>query len=323
MSCRPAGSLTALRPACTDRWRKDRPQLRQTYVYVRTLQSCDGGLKAPHATIAGAATSVTGPMVSCLMVTRGDIARTRLSIDQFKQQTYKSRELVIVCDHVEEDLKTLIRQSGDDVRLVMVGPGLALGELRNVSVEEARGDLVCQWDDDDLYSADRIEHGVGAMLEAGADALFLRQWFIWWPAKMVLSVSMSRIWEGSMIAFKRAVGPYPALARDEDTMMVDALLRRSSIAVLDDPLSYCYCIHGQNTWSDGHMQRLVDGSRLRFEYGAALAAFSSTFDFESHPAFSEPDRATASTHSASSRSQARRLARYLAFNQLMRRVKRT
>ena len=188
-------------------------------------------------TIVRAASSVTGPLVSCLMVTRGDMARTRLSIDQFKRQTYESRELVVVCDRIDEDLKTLIRQSGDDVRLIAVGPGLTLGELRNISVQEARGDIVCQWDDDDLYATKRIEHGVGAMLQASADALFLRQLFIWWPAQLVLSLTGSRIWEGSMIAFKRAVGSYPALARDEDTMMVDAMVRTSAIAVLDDPLS--------------------------------------------------------------------------------------
>ena len=71
------------------------------------------------------------------------------------------------------------------------------------------------------------------------------------------------------------------------------------------------------------MQRIVDGSRLRFEYGAALAAFSSNFDFEGHPAFGGTIGVIAGGESLRSGSQARQLGRYLAFNQLMRRIKRT
>ena len=160
------------------------------------------------------------------------------------------------------------------------------------------------------------------MLQAGADALFLRQWFIWCPSQMVLSLSRSRIWEGSMIAFKKAVGTYPALRREEDTRMVDAMVRKSSIALLDDPLSYCYCIHGRNTSPDDHMQVLVDTARPRFRYADGLAAFSSTFDFANHQAFGEAGRVIDLAPSFGSRGQARRLGRYLAFSQLRRRLKR-
>jgi glycosyltransferase involved in cell wall biosynthesis len=266
---------------------------------------------------------MTGPMVSCLMVTRGNPSHVRLAIEQYRQQTYAPRELVIVCESITEDLQLLVSEAGGDVRLVRAAADLTLGDLRNLSVDEAHGELVCQWDDDDLYSPDRIANGVGALLHAGADALFLRQWFIWCPSQMVLSLSRSRIWEGSMIAFKKAVCRYPALRREEDTRMVDAMVVKSSIALLDDPLSYCYCFHRQNTSPDAHLQALIDKARPRFRYAEGLAAFSSNFAFERHPAFGDAGRIIDLAPSHASRGQARRLARYLALSHVLRRLKRS
>lgn len=297
--------------------------MRQIYVYNRTFRSVSDTTRAPHSTIPSAPAIMTGPMVSCLMVTRGNPSHVQLAIEQYRQQTYAPRELVIVCGSITKDLELLVSRAGNDVRLVRAAAELTLGDLRNLSVDEAHGEIVCQWDDDDLYSSERLAHGVGALLHAGADALFLRQWFIWCPSQKVLSLSRSRIWEGSMIAFKKAVCRYPALRREEDTRMVDAMVAQSSIALLDDPLSYCYCFHGQNTSPDAHLQALIDKARPRFSYAEGLAAFASNFAFERHPAFGDAGGAIDLSPSRASRSQARRLARYLALSRVLRRLKRT
>lgn len=299
--------------------------MRQIYLYDRTFRSATDNTRTPHTTVAPAASALTGPLISCLMVTRGDPARVRLSIEQFRRQTYAPRELVIICDEMTEALDALAAEAGDNVRLVPAGPGLTLGELRNLSVAEAYGDIVCQWDDDDLYGPDRIAHGVGALLQVSADALFLRQWFMWCPAQQVLALSRSRIWEGSMIARRSALAPYPALRREEDTRMVDAMVARSSIALLDDPLSYCYCIHGRNTSPDDHMQVLVDTAKPRFAYAEGVAAFAGNFAFANHPALAtgELDRIIGSATPRGTRRQARRLKLYLTFSPLIRRLKGT
>lgn len=257
------------------------------------------------------------------MVTRGNTSHVQLSIEQYRQQNYTPRELVIVCNSVTDDLERLVGRAGSDVRLVRAAAELTLGDLRNLSVEEAQGEIVCQWDDDDLYGPERISHGVGALLHVGADAMFLRQWFIWCPSQRVLSLSRSRIWEGSMIAFKKAVCRYPALRREEDTRMVDAMVPQSSIALLDDPLSYCYCIHRQNTSPDAHLQALIDKARPKFSYAEGLAAFSANFAFERHQAFGDAGEAIDLSPSRGSRTQARRLARYLALSRVLRHWKRT
>lgn len=254
------------------------------------------------------------------MVTRGDLPRVRASIGYFRKQTYRDKELVIVCDAVTEGLQRLVEQGGGDIRLVPVGERLSLGLLRNVSVDSARGELVCQWDDDDIYGIHRLERGVGALLEARSDAVFLRQWCIWSPRRKTLTLSGTRVWEGSMVAFRGALPRYPDLARAEDTALVEAMAETRSLALLDDPLSYCYCIHGHNTYDDPHFQLMHNDASLELSYGKALAALSAFLAFEEHPALSEADRQGLISN-AGDVSQLRRLKRYIAINQFIRRLR--
>ena len=51
--------------------------------------------------------------------------------------------------------------------------GQTLGELRNASVEAARGDIVCQWDDDDRYHPRRLELQFAAMRVENSEFCFL------------------------------------------------------------------------------------------------------------------------------------------------------
>lgn len=290
----------------------------QVYIY-------DGSLKGTSSRITpdrlmGTTGTRTGPLVSCLMVTRGGIARVRASIGYFRKQTYRDKELVIVCDAVTEELKRLVADSGSDIRLIEVSERLSLGLLRNVSVEQARGEIVCQWDDDDIYGAHRIERGVGALLQAKADAVFLRQWCIWSPGQKILTLSNTRVWEGSMLAFKQALPRYPDAPRREDTALVEAMVSTRSLALLDDPLSYCYCIHGNNTYDAPHFQRMLNDASLKLRYGKALAALSSFLAFDEHYAVTEPDR-NLLAQNAGDVGQLRRIESYVAVNQWLRRLR--
>ncbi len=117
------------------------------------------------------------PLVSCLMVTRGRLFPARFAVDCFRAQGWASRELVLVCDAPGTAIEAYCRELGDErIRLVYPStPAASLGELRNLSLEAARGDWVCQWDDDDLYHPDRIALGMQALLALGADAMFLQR----------------------------------------------------------------------------------------------------------------------------------------------------
>jgi len=290
----------------------------QVYVYDRSLKGTSSRIIPDRLVATTGATS--GPMVSCLMVTRGNLARVRASIGYFRRQTYRDKELVIVCDAVTEELWRLVAEGGADIGLVEVDERLSLGLLRNLSVEQARGAIICQWDDDDIYGAHRIERGVGALLQARADAVFLRQWCIWSPRQQILTLSGTRVWEGSMLAFKQILPRYPDAARAEDTALVEAMLDQRSMALLDDPLSYCYCIHGENTYDEPHFRIMLGDASLKLRYAQALAALSAFFAFNEHPALSEPDRNVLARNTGDV-GQLRRLEAYVGVNQFLRRLR--
>jgi glycosyltransferase involved in cell wall biosynthesis len=197
------------------------------------------------------------PLISCLMVTRGDLVLAQFAIDCYRRQTWPNRELVIVGDAPHSDVPDFIATLGDStIRYVPTAPA-ALGALRNVSVEAARGALLCQWDDDDLYHRERLEFQYGQLVAARAAAHFLSRWVMWWPEQRQLALAKRRIWEGSMLARREAVGSYPAIARREDTRAVADLRQRGNrITYTDQPLAYCYIIHGANGSGPRQAERL-------------------------------------------------------------------
>lgn len=226
----------------------------------------------------------TKPLVSCLMVTRGRLFPGRFAVDSFRAQTWAERELVLVCDAPGTAIEAYCRTL-DDARIRIVTPADAetatntapgsLGELRNLSLRAARGAWICQWDDDDLYHPQRLEIGMLMLLSSRADALFLSRWLLWAPHARRVGVSGAREWEGSMLARRDAVPPYPALGRGEDTAVMHAMLGRGRVLLLDAPWLYTYVQTGANTWTAQHFAAIWAAASLveaPAGYDAALEA---------------------------------------------------
>lgn len=198
------------------------------------------------------------PLVSCLMVTRGRLFPSRFAVDCFRRQTWPERELVLVCDAPGTPVELYCRELSDP-RIRVVTPqtrAVSLGELRNLSLQAARGDWICQWDDDDLYHPQRLELGMLLLQSMMADAVFLTRWMLWSPTARKIGVSGAREWEGSMLARRAAVPAYPGLARGEDTAVMHAMLGRGRIALLDAPWLYTYVQTGANTWTAQHFETI-------------------------------------------------------------------
>jgi glycosyltransferase involved in cell wall biosynthesis len=203
-----------------------------------------------------AGSRVGGPLISCLMVTRGGLFPAQLAIHCYQRQSYVDRELVIICDQPGSPLAAHVAELGDpSIRYVETAPA-TLGELRNTSVAHARGDLLCQWDDDDLYHPQRLELQAAALETTGTEASFLARWCIWWPARRRLAISSTRIWEGSMLVKRGALPIYPALRLGEDRQIVAMMRERHRLALIDQPLAYCYIVHGRNSCGEAHFETL-------------------------------------------------------------------
>lgn len=207
-----------------------------------------------------------GPRVSCLMVTRGRSFPARFAIACFQHQTYENRELIIVVDDPVCELIPYVTGLNDDrIRLVVVSAeARTLGELRNISVASARGEYVCQWDDDDLYAPERIQTQLAALLSTQASACVLRRWTLWWPEAGRLAISGARPWEGSILALKRVMPPYPAMRRGEDKEMLNSLMLRERVTSLEAPNLYVYIRHAGNTFNEQHFFYIYNLSRQRW-----------------------------------------------------------
>ncbi len=209
------------------------------------------------------------PRVSCLMVTRGRDKQVQDAIACFLAQNYPNKELVIVTEQPGPGLRqALARSASPDIRLLEVGDnGMTLGELRNRAIDHASGELICQWDDDDLYDPDRLGVQAGILKQTGAHVCLLQRWVQWWPKHQRLALSRRRHWEGSLMALKSIMPRYPSNRKGEDTPVIEQLVRRTRVVTLDLPQLYVYIVHGQNTWDPYHFDQ---------HWAAATAKYTGT-----------------------------------------------
>ncbi len=214
------------------------------------------------------------------MVTRGTLFPARFAIAAFLAQSHAVRELVIVSDSPSPQLLCHLAGLGDPrIRLVRSDPA-PLGILRNVAVSAARGEIVAQWDDDDLYAPTRLAVQLAALMQNGDAVILLERWSMWWPDRYRLALSGRRGWEGTVLGWKDRLLLYPDKVRGEDSAMIDAMLATGvPVGLIDRPDLYCYVVHGGNSWHRQHFKRLFDAASQRFEYAAYDAAMAARPQF--------------------------------------------
>lgn len=184
-------------------------------------------------------------MVSCIMITQA--ARQQMAeraVAAYEAQSYVDRELVIV--------------SLDDVAFLkkpfyMAKAGTVLGQMRNIALAVAKGDVVCLWDDDDVHHPDRIKRQV-AVLESApqADACVLERVLLHSPTRGLAAVSEPRQWEPTLLAKKSKLRRFPPTSRNEFDF------KGLSMVQVCEPWLYTYVVHGANTNDASHFQHWFD-----------------------------------------------------------------
>jgi glycosyltransferase involved in cell wall biosynthesis len=220
------------------------------------------------------------PSVSCLMVTHGDRWTLKYAYDCYMNQSYSKRELVIIAptDRVEQVVGLISPNASDNVRVFGAGDELTLGDLRNMSVARAHGEILMQWDDDDLYDPLRISAAVSALAQLPAAAVLLSRLLIWWPDRNLAAISAKRLWEGSIAMWRQHTPVYPGLSRGEDTPAVQYLSDTHQLALMNSPLMYIYVVTGKNTYDTKHFKQLISQSECTFsgkEYHELIDLLSS------------------------------------------------
>ncbi len=218
-------------------------------------------------------------MISCVMITQP--GRTRLlskAVADFSAQTFADRELLIVhdgdtafVDEVNALLASTAATAPIRVVHVSVEPKPTLGALRNLAMDAAAGEWICQWDDDDRYHPERLAQQWNATQSQGAAFCFLvdqLHWFegtneLFWVDWQTETYPMNFV-QGSLLARRDLIPRYPALVRGEDTLLCWDIVRGAEhghykIARLRGAgWSYVYRHHGGNAWDEAHHRAIAN-----------------------------------------------------------------
>jgi glycosyltransferase involved in cell wall biosynthesis len=220
-------------------------------------------------------------MISCLTVTQeGRLEGFARVLADFQAQSAAEKELVVVHNGAaafHDGVSALVAQGPDaPVRVMRVPGNPTLGALRNIAVDEAHGEYVCQWDDDDRYHPLRLEAQLDALLSDKADFSYLSDvihlfadtreayWDDWfeqpWPINVMPATLFGR---------RNLMARYPEIPRGEDSELSDALLRqgRTFARMREHGYLYVYIYHGRNTFDLVHHAMI---SRSRRFHGARL-----------------------------------------------------
>jgi UDP:flavonoid glycosyltransferase YjiC (YdhE family)/mannosyltransferase OCH1-like enzyme len=206
------------------------------------------------------------PLISCLMITGGSRSCGRLPLTQravqlFLTQTYPAKELVIIDDSADESLEEWLNAEcgdslprGDIVYLHLPPEGRSLGSLRNAAVGRSRGTYVAQWDDDDLSHPQRLTVQMAVLKAFQVQVCTLERQQLWWPNDHRLALSNRRVWEGSFLCDVTQLPQYPNQSKGEDTPVIEQLLQKGRMVLIDLPQLYTYVFHGDNTFDKAHWE---------------------------------------------------------------------
>jgi len=205
------------------------------------------------------------PLISCLCVTRNRSELLKKSINLFLKQSYTNKEMIII--YYSDDKKTKeIALNNDNSNIFFyehnVSDNKTLGDLRNLSIDKARGEFVCIWDDDDWYSNDRLFKQFAFIKQSGKDACTIRALTVYNCRTRGIKIGINRLdgWEPSLMCKRETIKNigYDSLNIAEDVNVIKELYKRDLIHSITDETLYVYFIHRNNV---SERRRLKDLER--------------------------------------------------------------
>lgn len=120
------------------------------------------------------------PLVSCIMPTANRQKFIPLAIQYFMAQDYANAELVIIDDGLEP--ATHLIPDDPRIRYFYTEPLGTIGVKRNYACEQANGEIIMHWDDDDWYAPDWIYKQFCALTDSATDIVGLNQVLFYSPS---------------------------------------------------------------------------------------------------------------------------------------------
>ena len=184
--------------------------------------------------------------VYCLMITgynRERLNYARKSIDNFNNQTYKNKYLIIL-NQSNISLKTK-QQNILEVKV----DKLTLGELRNMSLELVPPNAIWTiWDDDDYRNKEYISTMVSIMNENNVNSVFFKNRIEYNKTNNFSFIMTLKTGFMTMFCKKDPFVKYAHVFTNEDVPVKQYILNNMSTYIYDnDPKMYIRLIHNDNT----------------------------------------------------------------------------
>ncbi len=232
------------------------------------------------------------------------------AIEYFQRQDYTDRELIIVDDG--SDAVSDLIPVDPRIRYIQFDQRYSLGTKRNLACEEARGEVIIHWDDDDWMAERRIRYQLDALLAHNADICGLNEMLFYdpvtrraWRYRFPFQRNIQLVAGGSLCYTKRfwCENRFAEVDVGEDTLFIWSK-RPKKLMPLADFAVYVAITHAANT-----NPRRINGSRwCRYSLEKVHTLMGRDFDFylqvsskNNKTTLCMPD--TAKTHSGASRKQ--------------------
>lgn len=222
-------------------------------------------------------------LVSCVTVTNGRVELIGSAIKCFLAQTYSPCELVIVSQG-DRDQNLAIRNMIDgktNIQFIEAPKHLTLGQMRNLSVELAHGDVICQWDDDDWYHPSRVMTQFRSIRGNAIASLYSKYLKYFRDTKKMYMIDHNsgtqdyldlckwhrhKQFLAGSIMFKKPFFHqfnnclYPEGGhqsnKEEDLSVLQKLLKVGMVVQVNSGYEYCYVYHGGNVYERRHHEML-------------------------------------------------------------------
>jgi len=191
------------------------------------------------------------PLVTCIMPTANRRAFMQQSIRYFTRQDYPHRELIVI-DDGDDPVADLV-VGHPQIRYERLPARRSVGAKRNLACQQAQGEIIVHWDDDDWSAPWRLSYQIDGLLKAKAELCGL-------SALNYYDPWTGRAWQydygvggkpwvaGNTLCYRKdfwSNNPFPDVNIGEDSRFVWAGSRQQILA-LDDPSWFVALIHAGN-----------------------------------------------------------------------------
>lgn len=110
------------------------------------------------------------------------------ALESLKVQTYKDFEVLLICDHIEEDINPLIKKYENDINIKVfhLEDKTGVAAARNIGLSKAEGELVYFLDSDDYLEANALEILINTQEMDNSDVVYGKKTWTWFSRDLYL-----------------------------------------------------------------------------------------------------------------------------------------